>query len=96
MPRESSSKSERQYEHIKESARARGESTRRAQETAARTVDRERARQGESKTAGRTSTRGSSGSRAQSYDQLCAEARQRDIRGRSRTDRQEPAHALGR
>ncbi|TVZ84153.1 hypothetical protein FB157_12177 [Streptomyces sp. BK340] len=46
VPAGSSSKRERQYEHIKESAEDRGESTRRAEEIAARTVNKERARCG--------------------------------------------------
>jgi hypothetical protein len=57
MPRGSSSKRERQYEHVKESAEKRGASKTRAKEIAARTVNKERARSGESKTASRTSTR---------------------------------------
>ena len=56
MPAGSSSKRERQYEHIKESAQDRGESAGRAKEIAARTVNKERARSGESKTASRSST----------------------------------------
>jgi hypothetical protein len=56
MPAGSSPKRERQYKHIKESAKKRGESTDRAEEIAARTVNKERARSGESKTASRTST----------------------------------------
>lgn len=55
MPRGSSPKRERQYEHIKESAQERGESAERAKEIAARTVNKERARAGESKTASKTS-----------------------------------------
>ena len=55
MPRGSSPKRERQYEHIKASAEQRGESTGRAEEIAARTVNKERARSGEAKTASRTS-----------------------------------------
>ena len=55
MPRGSSPKRERQYEHIKDSAEQRGESTGRAEEIAARTVNKERARSGEAKTASRTS-----------------------------------------
>jgi hypothetical protein len=47
----------RQYEHIKESAKERGASTGRAEEIAARTVNKERARSGESRTASRSSTR---------------------------------------
>ncbi|MGW7243704.1 plasmid stabilization protein [Streptomyces sp. NPDC054804] len=57
MPAGSSSKRERQYEHIKESAQDRGESAGRAKEIAARTVNKERARSGESKTASKASTR---------------------------------------
>ena len=48
------SKRERQYEHIKESEREQGASTRRAEEIAARTVNKERARSGESITRGST------------------------------------------
>jgi len=58
MPQETwSSKRERQYEHIKESAKKQGRSTKRAKEIAARTVNKERARSGETKRASRTSTR---------------------------------------
>ncbi len=60
MPRGSSPKRERQYEHIKTSARERGESPGRAKEIAARTVNKERARSGEAKSASRSSTRGPS------------------------------------
>jgi hypothetical protein len=51
MPAGSSPKRERQYEHIKDSAKQRGVSTGRAEEIAARTVNKERARSGESRTA---------------------------------------------
>src|SRR5215467_5454686 len=57
MPRGSSRKRERQYEHIKESAQERGESTSRAEEIAARTVNKTRARAGESKTASKSSAK---------------------------------------
>jgi hypothetical protein len=50
------SKRERQYEHIKDSERKQGASLKRAEEIAARTVNKERARSGESKTSSRTST----------------------------------------
>jgi hypothetical protein len=94
MPRGSSSKRERQYEHIKESAEERGESTKRAKEIAARTVNKERARAGESRTASKSSTqdmssskrggqRSHSGSEGPTYDQLYAEAQRRNIQGRS-------------
>ncbi|CAM5713519.1 Plasmid stabilization protein OS=Streptomyces alboniger OX=132473 GN=CP975_31700 PE=4 SV=1 [Streptomyces alboniger] len=57
MPAGSSKKRERQYEHIKDSAEDRGASEGRAKEIAARTVNKERARSGESKTASKTSTK---------------------------------------
>ncbi len=60
MPRGSSPKRERQYEHIKTSARKRGESPGRAKEIAARTVNKERARSGEAKSSSPGSTRGPS------------------------------------
>ena len=63
MPRGSSPKRERQYEHIKESAQQRGESKERAEEIAARTVNKERARSGESRTASKSSTQDMSSSR---------------------------------
>jgi hypothetical protein len=106
MPRGSSPKRERQYEHIKESAEERGESTKRAKEIAARTVNKERARSGESKTASRSSTqdmssskrggqRSHSGSQGPTYDQLYAEAQRRNIHGRSSMDKAQLKRALG-
>ncbi|WP_318200351.1 plasmid stabilization protein [Streptomyces sp. SCL15-4] len=107
MPAGSSPKRERQYEHIKKSAQDRGESTGRAEEIAARTVNKERARSGESKIASRTSTqdmssgkRGGqrSGNRAGSHgptrDQLYNEARQRGIEGRSHMNKEQLQRAL--
>ncbi|MFF4833478.1 plasmid stabilization protein [Streptomyces sp. NPDC001315] len=107
MPRGSSPKRERQYEHIKESAQDRGESTERAKEIAARTVNKERARSGESKTASRTSTqdmssgrrggqRSGKGSHGPTYDQLYEEAKRRNIHGRSDMNKSELQRALGR
>src|SRR5918996_332729 len=84
----------RQYEHIKRSQRARG--SRRAEEIAARTVQKERARSGQSRTRSRTSTRdksagrrgglrsGTSGPKGQTRDQLYNEAKHLGIEGRSR------------
>ncbi|MGW1498596.1 plasmid stabilization protein [Streptomyces mirabilis] len=106
MPRGSSPKRERQYEHIKESALDRGESRERAEEIAARTVNKERARAGESKTASRTSTqdissgrrgglRSHQGAQGPTYDQLYEEARRRDIHGRSDMNKEELRRALG-
>jgi hypothetical protein len=107
MPRGSSPKRERQYEHIKASAKQRGESTERAEEIAARTVNKERARSGEARTASRTSIRDMSsarrgglrshrGAQGPTYAQLYAEARSRGIRGRSTMSKAQLARALGR
>ncbi|GHE05815.1 plasmid stabilization protein [Streptomyces alanosinicus] len=105
MPAGSSSKRERQYEHIKKSAQDRGESTERAEEIAARTVNKERARAGESRTASRTSLKDMSsgerggkrsghGSGGPTYDQLYNEARQRGIEGRSEMNKAQLQRAL--
>lgn len=107
MPRGASPKRERQYEHIKESALDRGESTGRAEEIAARTVNKERARSGESRTASRTSTedissgrrgglRSHRGADGPTYDQLYAEARRRGLHGRSGMDKSQLRRALGK
>nr|WSX53628.1 plasmid stabilization protein [Streptomyces sp. NBC_00974] len=106
MPRGSSPKRERQYEHIKESAEQRGESPEQAKEIAARTVNKERARAGESKTASRSSLqdmssskrggqRSHSGAQGPTKDQLYNEARQRNIKGRSSMDKADLKRALG-
>ncbi|MFF4381423.1 plasmid stabilization protein [Kitasatospora sp. NPDC092039] len=106
MPRGSSPKRERQYEHIKDSALDRGESEKRAKEIAARTVNKERARHGESKTASRSSThdmssgrrggqRSHQGSQGPTYDQLYNEAKQRNVKGRSKMNKRQLADALG-
>ncbi|MFC4586346.1 hypothetical protein [Sphaerisporangium corydalis] len=94
MPRGSSPKRERQYEHIKESVKQRGKSDELAAEIAARTVNKERARAGESRTASRTSIqdisssrrgglRSHSGAGGRTKEQLYAEAKRRNIKGRS-------------
>jgi hypothetical protein len=106
MPSGSNAKRERQYEHIKDSAKDRGESTKRAKEIAARTVNKERARSGESRTASRTSTkdmssakrggqRSHSGSGGPTKEQLYNEARQRNIKGRSGMTKGQLSRALG-
>jgi hypothetical protein len=107
MPRGSSPKRERQYEHIKESARQRGESPNRATEIAARTVNKERARSGESRTASKTSTqdissgrrgglRSHCGAAGPTKEQLYAEARKRNIKGRSGMSKGQLERALAR
>jgi hypothetical protein len=107
MPRGSSAKRERQYEHIKSSAKGRGESPRRAEEIAARTVNKTRARTGESRTSSRSSTRDISSSRrgglrshsgagGPTYEQLYSEAKKRNIKGRSSMNKAQLAKALGR
>ena len=90
------SKRDRQYEHIKEAEKEQGRSTKRAEEIAARTVNTERARSGESKASSRSSTRGSSassrggqrsgkpGPRGRTREQLYNEAKQLGVEGRSR------------
>ncbi|MFD6229207.1 plasmid stabilization protein [Streptomyces sp. NPDC060232] len=106
MPRGSSPKRERQYEHIKESAEERGESPERAKEIAARTVNKERARAGESETASRTSLEDMSsarrgglhshkGAQGPTYDQLYEEARRKNVHGRSSMDKAELKRELG-
>jgi hypothetical protein len=100
-------KRERQYEHIKEGLLDRGRNEDTAEEIAARTVNKERARAGEAKTASRTSTddissgrrgglRSHKGSGGRTYDQLYNEARQRGLPGRSRMNKQELERALSR
>jgi hypothetical protein len=98
----------RQYEHIKESVKDRGASTGRAEEIAARTVNKERARSGESRTRSRTSTRDiSSGRRGglrsqtkrpkgRTRDQLYNEARNLGISGRSRMNKSQLQRAVDR
>lgn len=94
----------RQYEHIKDSARSRGAPESRAEELAARTVNRERARSGESATASPSSTRGSSsssrGGRHSHEDptkqDLYEEAKRVGIEGRSKMSKAELKRALGR
>lgn len=100
------SKRARQYEHIKDSERQRGVPESRAQEIAARTVNKERARSGESTTRSRTSTNdissarrgglrsGRPGPRGRTREQLYKEARNLRIQGRSRMNKAQLQRAV--
>jgi plasmid stabilization system protein ParE len=109
MPQQAwSSKRERQYEHIKESAKDQGASTKRAKELAARTVNKERARTGEARTSSRSSTRdissgrrgglrsGTRRSKGQTKEQLYNQAKRLNIKGRSRMNKQQLLAAVNR
>ncbi|MET9593802.1 plasmid stabilization protein [Streptomyces sp. NPDC006516] len=108
MPAGSSAKRERQYEHIKESQEKRGSSEGRVKEIAARTVNKERARSGESEQAGKASTqdkksaysrgggRSHKGAQGPTKDQLYEEAKKKNIDGRSSMNKDELRKALGR
>ena len=98
----------RQYEHIKESEKDQGASESRAEEIAARTVNKERARSGESRTRSRTSTRDMSSSRrggqrsgtsrpkGRTRDQLYEEAKSLGIEGRSSMNKDQLLRAVDR
>lgn len=99
-------KRERQYQHVKEGLRTRGRPEDIAEEIAARTVNKERARAGESHRASRTSTqdissgrrggmRSHSGSGGRTFDQLYNQARQQGVKGRSRMTKAQLARAVG-
>lgn len=108
MPQGSSPKRERQYEHVKESAEKRGVSEKRAGEIAARTVNKERARSGEARTASRASLRdpksasqrggqrSHSGAQGPTRDQLYEEAKKKNVHGRSTMNKNELRKAVGR
>jgi len=108
MPQQGwSKKRERQYQHIKEGLEERGSDEDRAEEVAARTVNKERARHGEAKEASRTSTDDISSSRrgglrshrgpgGRTKAQLYREAREKNIKGRSSMNKAELQRAVGR
>ena len=101
-------KRERQYEHIKESLKERGAKEDKAEEIAARTVNKERARSGESRTRSRTSTNDMSSSRrggqrsgtnrekGRTRDQLYNEAKKLGIEGRSNMNKEQLERAVDR
>jgi hypothetical protein len=108
MPQQAwNAKRERQYEHIKEGLRDRGRSESTAEEIAARTVNKERARHGEARQSSRTSTedissgrrgglRSHSGSEGRTKEQLYQEARRKNVKGRSSMTKDQLARAVGR
>src|SRR5437588_12599103 len=109
MPQKTwSNKRERQYKHIKSSAKKQGASTKRAEEIAARTVNKERARSGEARQSSRTSRHdissgrrggqrsGTSRPRGRTKEQLYNEARKMNISGRSKMNKQPLQRAVDR
>lgn len=105
MPRAWSNKRERQYEHIKDGLLERGEDKETAEEIAARTVNKERARAGEARESSRTSTddissgrrgglRSHKGPGGRTRDQLYNEAREKGIAGRSKMTKAQLKRAL--
>ena len=109
MPRgEWTDSQERKYEHIKESQKDQGEPAGRAKEIAARTVQKERARRGQSKTASKASVQdmpsskrggqrsGTRRPKGRTKQQLYEEAKQRGIEGRSQMTKDQLQRALAR
>ena len=107
MPQEAwSAKRERQYEHIKEGEKKQGRSTKRAKQIAAATVNKERARKGEAKSASRSSTHdlssgrrgglrsGTNRPKGSTKEQLYNEAKRRGVKGRSRMTKAQLQRAL--
>jgi hypothetical protein len=99
------SKRERQYKEIKKSEKEQGRSTKRAEQIAARTVNKEKARSGESKTSSRSSTSGRSassrggkqsghGPAGRTREQLYNDAKKLNIEGRSKMSKDELRHAV--
>ncbi|MEY2477322.1 MAG: hypothetical protein QOG87_2637 [Actinomycetota bacterium] len=102
-----SKKRERQYKHVKESLKEQGRSEKKAEEIAARTVNKERARKGEARTASRTSTqdissgrrgglRSGKGPGGRTRDQLYEEARRKNVKGRSKMTKAQLERAVSR
>ena len=108
MPQKAwSAKRERQYEHIKEGLKEQGRSNDLAEEIAARTVNKERARHGEAKEPSRSSTedissgrrgglRSHTGPGGRTRDQLYEEAKRKNVRGRSKMSKAELKRAVDR
>jgi hypothetical protein len=101
-------KRERQYEHIKDSAKKQGASTKRAKQIAAATVNKERARKGESRTASKSSVNdissgrrgglrsGTNRPKGRTKEQLYNEAKRRGIKGRSSMNKAQLERAVAR
>jgi plasmid stabilization system protein ParE len=108
MPQQAwSDKRERQYEHIKDGLLERGEDEDDAEQIAARTVNKERARSGEARQSSRSSTddissgrrgglRSHRGPGGRTYDQLYNEARRKNLKGRSKMNKAQLERALSR
>jgi hypothetical protein len=109
MPQQAwSNKRERQYEHVKGSAKKRGASTKRAKEIAARTVNKERARTGEARSSSRTSRQdmssgrrggqrsGTNRAKGRTKEQLYNEAKRKNVPGRSKMNKQQLQRAVDR
>jgi hypothetical protein len=99
------SKRDRQYKEVKKSEKEAGRSTKRAEQIAARTVNKEKARSGESKSSSRSSTKGSSASSrggkrsgegpgGRTREQLYNDAKKLDIEGRSKMSKSQLEHAV--
>ena len=108
MPKAWSAKRERQYEHIKDSLEDRGTTGDKAEEIAARTVNKERARAGEAKTSSRLSREdissgrrgglrsGTARAKGRTRDQLYEEAKRLGIEGRSSMNKEQLRRAVDR
>ena len=106
MPKEWTDKQERKYQHIVDSEKDQGRSTERAKEIAARTVSKERAQKGQTKTASRSSTddmssskrggrrSGTNRAKGRTKAQLYSEARRRGVKGRSSMNKDQLRRAV--
>ena len=106
MPKEWTAKQERKYEHIKDSAKDQGKSTKTAKRIAAATVNKERAQKGQTKTASRSSVNdmpsskrggqrsGTDRPKGRTKEQLYNEAKRRGIEGRSSMSKEQLQKAL--
>lgn len=106
MPKQWTDKQEREYQHILDSEKSQGRSTKRAKEIAARTVNKERAQKGQTKRASRNSTNdmsskkrggqrsGTNRPERRTKAQLYEEARQRGVKGRSSMNKNQLRRAV--